>query len=90
MLLFGTLAPYGGVTGAAGSLAGVRLAIDAGLLLIMLVSMAIGQSFTLQYAGVIFYADTGLPPFGLMQLWGAERQRQRELTLPDTVRGANL
>jgi hypothetical protein len=50
MLLFGALALYGGVTGAAWSIAGVRLAIDAGLLLIVLVSIAIGQPFTLQYA----------------------------------------
>jgi hypothetical protein len=38
------------VTGAAGSIAGVRIAIDAGLLLIVLVPIAIGQPFTLQYA----------------------------------------
>jgi hypothetical protein len=50
MLLFGALALYGGVTGAVWSIAGVRLAVDAGLLLIVLVSMAIGQPFTLQYA----------------------------------------
>jgi hypothetical protein len=50
VLLFGALALYGGVAGAAWSIAGVRLAVDAGLLLIVLVSMAIGQPFTLQYA----------------------------------------
>jgi hypothetical protein len=50
LLLFGTLALYGAVAGAAWTIAGVRLAVDAGLLLIVLVSMAIGQPFTLQYA----------------------------------------
>lgn len=50
VLLFGALALYGGATGAGWSIAGVRLAVDAGLLLIVLVSMAIGQPFTLQYA----------------------------------------
>jgi hypothetical protein len=50
VLLFGALALYEGVTGAAWSIAGVRLAVDAGLLLIVLVSMAISQPFTLQYA----------------------------------------
>ncbi|HEY2620623.1 MAG TPA: hypothetical protein VGI78_25005 [Acetobacteraceae bacterium] len=49
-LLFGGVALYLGVAGAAWSIAGVRLAVDAGLLLIVLVSMAIGQPFTLQYA----------------------------------------
>lgn len=50
LLLFGTLALYEGAAGAAWSIAGVRLAVDAGLLLTVLVSMAIGQPFTLQYA----------------------------------------
>jgi hypothetical protein len=50
VLLFGALALYGSVTEAAWPIAGVRLAVDAGLLLIVLVSMAIGQPFTLQYA----------------------------------------
>jgi hypothetical protein len=50
VLLFGALALYGGVMEAAWSIAGIRLAVDAGLLLIVLVSLAIGQPFTLQYA----------------------------------------
>jgi hypothetical protein len=49
-LLFGVLALYQGVAGTPWSIAGVRLAVDAGLFLIVLVSMAIGQPFTLQYA----------------------------------------
>lgn len=50
LLLFGALALYGALAGAAWSIAGVRLAVDAGLLFIVLVSIAIGQPFTLQYA----------------------------------------
>jgi hypothetical protein len=50
VLLFGALAIYGGVTGAGWSIAAVRLAVDAGLLFVVLASMAIGQPFTLQYA----------------------------------------
>ncbi len=49
-MLFGALAIYGSVAGIAWPIAGVRLAIDGGLLLVVLVSMAIGQPFTLQYA----------------------------------------
>jgi hypothetical protein len=50
VLLFGALALYVGTTGAEWSIAGIRLAVDAGFLVIVLVSMAIGQPFTLQYA----------------------------------------
>jgi hypothetical protein len=49
-VLFGALALYGAISDAAWSIAGVRLAVDTGLLLIVLISMAIGQPFTLQYA----------------------------------------
>jgi hypothetical protein len=48
--LFGSLALYA-VVGAPGwSIVGVRLCVDAGLLLIALVSIAIRRPFTLQYA----------------------------------------
>jgi hypothetical protein len=50
VILFGALASYGAVNGMDWSVAGVRLAVDGGLLLIVLVSMAIRQPFTLQYA----------------------------------------
>jgi hypothetical protein len=49
-LLFGVLALYQGFAPTPWSIAGVRLAVDAGLLLIVLVSMAIREPFTLQYA----------------------------------------
>jgi hypothetical protein len=51
VLLFGGLAIYG-VTlhGAAWSTATVRLSVDGGLLVIVLVSLAIRRPFTLQYA----------------------------------------
>jgi hypothetical protein len=50
MILFGALTVYALLGGAAGSIFGVRLAVDSGLLLIVLVSLAIGRPFTLQYA----------------------------------------
>jgi hypothetical protein len=50
VILFGALALYGVVYGMDWSIAGVRLAVDGGLLLIVLVSTAIRQPFTLQYA----------------------------------------
>jgi hypothetical protein len=50
VLLFCGLAVYAVLGGPTGSIFGVRLAVDTGLLLIVLVSMAIGRPFTLQYA----------------------------------------
>lgn len=49
-LLFGGLAAYATASGAVWSVVGVRLRVDAGLLLIVLVSIAIRRPFTLQYA----------------------------------------
>ena len=48
--LFGVLGCYALLANPAWSLWGVRLVVDAGLLLIVLVSIAIRQPFTLQYA----------------------------------------
>jgi hypothetical protein len=50
VILFGTLALYAVLGGPTGSIVGVRLSVDSGLLLIVLVSIAIGRPFTLQYA----------------------------------------
>jgi hypothetical protein len=50
LLLFGLLALYTTLTQASWSIAAVRAVVDAGLLLIILVSMAVRQPFTLQYA----------------------------------------
>ena len=50
VLLFGGLAAFTFATGTAWSIFGVRLCIDAGLFLIVLVSIVIGRPFTLQYA----------------------------------------
>lgn len=49
-VLFGALACYALFANPAWSLWGVRLVVDAGLLLIVLASIAIRQPFTLQYA----------------------------------------
>ena len=49
-VLFAGLALYTLVTGANWSVIGVRLCVDAGLLLVVLASMAAGRPFTLQYA----------------------------------------
>lgn len=49
-ILFGALTIYTLIAGAAWSLFAVRLRVDIGLLLIVLISMAIRQPFTLQYA----------------------------------------
>ncbi len=49
-LLFGGLALYAVLGGPTWSVIGVRLCVDTGLLLIVLVSMAVGRPFTLQYA----------------------------------------
>ncbi len=50
ILLFGGLALYALLGHPTWSVVGVRLCVDAGLLLIVLVSLAIGRPFTLQYA----------------------------------------
>jgi hypothetical protein len=50
LVLFGGLALIAVFAKPAWSVAGVRLCVDAGLLLIVLVSMAVGRPFTLQYA----------------------------------------
>ena len=49
-LLFGGLALYAAAAKPTWSVIGVRLCVDTGLLLIVLVSMAVGRPFTLQYA----------------------------------------
>jgi hypothetical protein len=49
-VLFGALAIYAVVGSPAWSVVGVRLCVDAGLLAIVLVTIAIGRPFTLQYA----------------------------------------
>lgn len=49
-VLFATLAIYAYVAQPAWSAIGVRLLVDTGLLLIVLLSMVIGKPFTLQYA----------------------------------------
>lgn len=49
-ILFGLLAGYAFVTGPAWSVIGVRLMVDAGLLMIVLTSLLFRQPFTLQYA----------------------------------------
>ena len=48
--LFGALALYTFVSHATWSIMGVRLAVDAGLFLIVVISIVIRQPFTLQYA----------------------------------------
>jgi hypothetical protein len=50
VLLFGGLALYTVIDNPGWSILGVRLCVDAGLLLIVLVSIAIRRPFTLQYA----------------------------------------
>ena len=56
VLEFGTVVLFGGLTlytllsGSFWSIVGVRLCVDAGLLLIVLITMAIRQPFTVQYA----------------------------------------
>jgi hypothetical protein len=49
-ILFGALAAYALLTNPTWSIIGVRLIVDAGLLLIVMISIAIRQPFTLQYA----------------------------------------
>ncbi len=50
VLLFGGLALYAVAGGPTWSVIGVRLLVDAGLLLIVLISIALRRPFTLQYA----------------------------------------
>jgi hypothetical protein len=49
-LLFGGLAVYAVLAEPTWSVIGVRLCVDIGLLLIVLISMAVGRPFTVQYA----------------------------------------
>src|SRR5882724_9897093 len=50
LVVFGALAAYTVLAAPAWTVATVRLAVDSGLLAIVLVSLAIGRPFTLQYA----------------------------------------
>src|ERR1700760_3174822 len=50
VMLFGALAAYSLFGSPGWSIMGVRLCVDLGLLLIVLVSIALRQPFTLQYA----------------------------------------
>jgi hypothetical protein len=50
VVLFCVLALYAVLEGPTWSVIGVRLCVDIGLLVIVLVSMAVGRPFTLQYA----------------------------------------
>lgn len=50
VILLGGLAVYSALGSPNWSIVGVRLCVDAGLLAIVLISMAIGKPFTLQYA----------------------------------------
>jgi hypothetical protein len=50
LILFGGLALYSFIGHPDWSIVGVRLCVDAGLLVIVLVSLGIGRPFTLQYA----------------------------------------
>ena len=49
-ILFAGLATYALLTGVAWSIPAVRLRVDGGLLLVVLISMAVRRPFTLQYA----------------------------------------
>jgi len=50
LALFAALALYTGATGQTWTIPAVRLVVDGGLLVIVLVSLAAGRPFTLQYA----------------------------------------
>lgn len=64
LVLFACLAIYTRTTGQVWTIPAVRLVVDAGLLLIVLSSLAIGQPFTLQYARESAPADVwGTPRF---------------------------
>src|SRR5882672_8976484 len=49
-ILFGGLALYALLVGLTWTIVGVRLRVDAGLLIVVLITMAVGRPFTLQYA----------------------------------------
>ena len=49
-ILFGGLAAYALIATPSWSVIGVRLCVDAGLLMIVVLSLALGRPFTLQYA----------------------------------------
>lgn len=49
-ILFGGLAIYGLLSGADWPVVGVKLAVDAGLMAIILFSLVVGRPFTIQYA----------------------------------------
>ena len=59
LIVFALLAAYTWVTAAAWTVATVRLAVDGGLLAIVLVSLAIDRPFTLQYARASFGTNYG-------------------------------
>lgn len=63
LVLFAGLAVYTRITGQTWTIPAVRLVVDAGLLLIVLASLAVGQPFTLQYA------RESTPP----EVWGMPR-----------------
>ena len=63
-VLFSGLGLYAVLSGASWSVIGVRLCVDAGLLGVVLASMAAGRPFTLQYAREVVDAETAkLPGF---------------------------
>jgi hypothetical protein len=62
LVLFGGLAIYAILGGPDWSIMGVRLRVDAGLLLIVVVTMAIRKPFTLQYAREQVSQDLWLSP----------------------------
>jgi hypothetical protein len=80
VILFGGLALYAVLGGPTWSIIGVRLRVDAGLLLIVLISIAIRRPFTLQYAReqvaqelwaspVFIRTTTSSPASGLWPSW---------------------
>lgn len=50
LVVFGGLSLYGELASASWSVLGVRLCVDAGLFLVVVISIALGRPFTLQYA----------------------------------------
>jgi uncharacterized membrane protein YqjE len=76
-LLFGGLALYSLLVKVDWSIIGVRLCVDAGLLVIVLISMAIGQPFTVQYARESVPPDQWTSPeflrvnYVITAVWGA-------------------
>jgi hypothetical protein len=61
-LLFAGLAAYAHFAGAVWSIPAVRLRVDSGLLIIVLVSIAVRQPFTLQYARETISPDLWTTP----------------------------